>query len=86
MIETRRMANSEYPPVESFSNLLFAEREYLALPAEGDLREWLNRRATEGWRLIAVDGGLHYFEREEYCMYHDDENGKLVRRAVGENS
>jgi hypothetical protein len=26
--------------------------------------DWLNDRAKEGWRLIAVDAGIYFFERE----------------------
>lgn len=28
------------------------------------LTDWLNGKAAEGWRLISVDAGCYYFERQ----------------------
>lgn len=31
---------------------------------ERRLTDWLNEKAGDGWRLIAVDSGYYYFERK----------------------
>lgn len=86
--EYKRPDNATFPETESFADypLRTARIEYLAVEADEPLIQFLNRRATEGWKLVAVDNGVHYFEREDYCIYQDDENGNLTRRRLGENA
>lgn len=33
-------------------------------PSKGQLMELVNQRAIDGWRLVAINSGFHYFERK----------------------
>lgn len=62
--------------------------EYLAeakVGSQSQLQEWLTRKVVEGWRLVSVDGGIHYFQREKFLLY-EDIGGDLVRIKPGRNS
>lgn len=36
------------------------------VPRREDLMELVNGRAADGWRLVAIHGGFHYFERKAH--------------------
>lgn len=54
---------SEYVPVDLGLEYA-AEGAPFAIPSKERLTEWLNHKAAEGWRLIAVDQCFYYFERK----------------------
>jgi hypothetical protein len=35
----------------------------VTMPNNQATTQWINERGAEGWRLLAVDGGIGYFER-----------------------
>jgi hypothetical protein len=75
----------------SCGKLYVAEFEYLAELFGGanlnveNLNNWLVKKACDGWQLVSVSKGVHYFRRERYRIYQEVASW-MVERKLGENA
>lgn len=58
-----KVETSEYVPLDLGVEYA-AEGAPFPVPRPDLLTEWLNKKAADGWMLIAVDSGIYYFERK----------------------
>jgi hypothetical protein len=59
--------------------------EYLVEHIVNNRAEILNRFASDGWRLVAADNGICYFERPCFHLYEETDD-QFIRIKPGQNS
>lgn len=58
---------------------------YVEHRINGGNKAWLDGMAAQGWRLVSVDQGQHYFERSGFYLYEQIGND-FTRIKPGPNS